>query len=195
MTSRGRASSTSSRAAEVAGRRALDVGCGGGLVTEALHDLGASATGIDAGEKPLAVARLHALERGIGEEITYTASTPGVLSRGNDQGNSALSPAWRCWSTCLIHLPPCRHWQRSQNPAGMLSSPPSTARPRRGRSPSSAPNMCLTCCPRARIPTKSSSARRNWRAPAAMPDSWWPTSPAWNTTPSPAAAASRATWT
>ena len=61
---------------EVAGRRALDVGCGGGLVTEALHDLGASVTGIDAGEKPLAVARLHALERGIDDEITYTASTP-----------------------------------------------------------------------------------------------------------------------
>ena len=61
---------------QVAGRRALDVGCGGGLVTEALHDLGASVTGIDAGEKPLAVARLHALERGIDDEITYTASTP-----------------------------------------------------------------------------------------------------------------------
>ena len=60
----------------MAGRKALDVGCGGGLVTEALHDLGASVTGIDAGEKPLAVARLHALERGIDEEITYTASTP-----------------------------------------------------------------------------------------------------------------------
>ena len=61
---------------EVAGRKALDVGCGGGLVTEALHDLGAETTGIDAGERPLAVARLHALERGIEDEITYTASTP-----------------------------------------------------------------------------------------------------------------------
>ena len=71
---------------QVAGRRALDVGCGGGLVTEALHDLGASATGIDAGEKPLAVARLHALERGIGEEITYTASTPeSFLAAGPGQ--------------------------------------------------------------------------------------------------------------
>ena len=61
---------------EVAGRKALDVGCGGGLVTEALHDLGAETTGIDAGERPLAVARLHALERGIEDEITYTSSTP-----------------------------------------------------------------------------------------------------------------------
>ncbi len=71
---------------QVAGRKALDVGCGGGLVTEALHDLGASVTGIDAGEKPLAVARLHALERGIDDEITYTASTPeSFLAEGAGQ--------------------------------------------------------------------------------------------------------------
>lgn len=56
------------------GARVLDVGCGGGLVTEALADLGADVTGIDAGEAPLAVARLHAAERGI-DGIDYIRST------------------------------------------------------------------------------------------------------------------------
>jgi len=55
--------------------RVLDAGCGGGLLTEALADLGAEVTGIDAGEAPLAVARLHAAERGI-EGIDYIRETP-----------------------------------------------------------------------------------------------------------------------
>jgi len=41
------------------GKRVLDVGCGGGLLTEAMAGLGAHVTGIDLGEAPLAVARLH----------------------------------------------------------------------------------------------------------------------------------------
>ncbi len=55
--------------------RVLDAGCGGGLVTEALAGLGADVTGIDAGEAPLTVARLHAAERGI-EGIDYVRATP-----------------------------------------------------------------------------------------------------------------------
>jgi 2-polyprenyl-6-hydroxyphenyl methylase / 3-demethylubiquinone-9 3-methyltransferase len=46
----------------VAGRRTLDVGCGGGILSEALAQRGATVTGIDMGEAPLAVARLHLLE-------------------------------------------------------------------------------------------------------------------------------------
>jgi 2-polyprenyl-6-hydroxyphenyl methylase/3-demethylubiquinone-9 3-methyltransferase len=44
------------------GKRVLDVGCGGGLLTEALARTGAQVTGIDMAEAPLKVARLHALE-------------------------------------------------------------------------------------------------------------------------------------
>ncbi|MEQ6917493.1 bifunctional 2-polyprenyl-6-hydroxyphenol methylase/3-demethylubiquinol 3-O-methyltransferase UbiG [Halomonas aquatica] len=51
--------------AGLAGRRVLDVGCGGGILTEAMAHRGADVTGIDLGEAPLAVARLHARERGI----------------------------------------------------------------------------------------------------------------------------------
>ena len=44
----------------VAERKVLDVGCGGGLICEALAQRGADVCGIDMGEAPLAVARLHA---------------------------------------------------------------------------------------------------------------------------------------
>jgi 2-polyprenyl-6-hydroxyphenyl methylase/3-demethylubiquinone-9 3-methyltransferase len=48
----------------VKGLKVLDVGCGGGLVSEALAAFGAQVTGIDMGEAPLSVARLHLLESG-----------------------------------------------------------------------------------------------------------------------------------
>lgn len=46
----------------VAGKRLLDIGCGGGILSEAMAQRGAQVTGIDLGEAPLAVARLHLLE-------------------------------------------------------------------------------------------------------------------------------------
>jgi len=49
---------------KLAGRRVLDVGCGGGLLAEGMAALGAEVTGIDLSEKPLGVARLHLLESG-----------------------------------------------------------------------------------------------------------------------------------
>ncbi|MCG3169604.1 MAG: Ubiquinone biosynthesis O-methyltransferase [Pseudomonadales bacterium] len=52
--------------APVMGRRVLDVGCGGGILSEALAQRGAQVTGIDMGEAPLAVARLHLIESGLG---------------------------------------------------------------------------------------------------------------------------------
>ncbi|MCC5887290.1 MAG: bifunctional 2-polyprenyl-6-hydroxyphenol methylase/3-demethylubiquinol 3-O-methyltransferase UbiG [Gammaproteobacteria bacterium] len=58
----------------LAGARALDVGCGGGLLTEAMARAGATVTGIDAGEAPLMVARLHGLESGIEVEYRHMAA-------------------------------------------------------------------------------------------------------------------------
>jgi 2-polyprenyl-6-hydroxyphenyl methylase / 3-demethylubiquinone-9 3-methyltransferase len=49
----------------LAGRKVLDLGCGGGILSEAMAALGAEVTGIDAGEEPLAVARLHLRESGL----------------------------------------------------------------------------------------------------------------------------------
>ncbi len=48
----------------LAGKRVLDVGCGGGLLSEGMAAMGAEVTGIDLSEKPLGVARLHLLESG-----------------------------------------------------------------------------------------------------------------------------------
>lgn len=58
----------------VAQRKVLDVGCGGGILTEALAQRGAEATGIDMGEAPLSVARLHALESGVKVEYRKVAA-------------------------------------------------------------------------------------------------------------------------
>jgi len=49
----------------LAGKRVLDVGCGGGILSEAMARLGAAVTGIDLSEKPLKVAKLHLLESGL----------------------------------------------------------------------------------------------------------------------------------
>ncbi|MEE4244511.1 MAG: bifunctional 2-polyprenyl-6-hydroxyphenol methylase/3-demethylubiquinol 3-O-methyltransferase UbiG [Kangiellaceae bacterium] len=46
----------------VKGKQILDVGCGGGILADALSALGAEVTGIDMGEAPLSVAKLHQLE-------------------------------------------------------------------------------------------------------------------------------------
>jgi 2-polyprenyl-6-hydroxyphenyl methylase/3-demethylubiquinone-9 3-methyltransferase len=51
--------------AGLAGKRVLDIGCGGGILAEAMARLGATVTGIDLAEKPLKVAELHLLESGL----------------------------------------------------------------------------------------------------------------------------------
>lgn len=46
------------------GKRAIDIGCGGGLLSEGMAALGAQVTGIDLSERALSVARLHLYESG-----------------------------------------------------------------------------------------------------------------------------------
>ena len=53
----------------LAGKRVLDVGCGGGLLSEGMATRGAIVTGIDLSEKPLGVAKLHLLETG--QKVDY----------------------------------------------------------------------------------------------------------------------------
>ncbi len=55
------------------GSQVIDIGCGGGILSEAMARRGAAVTGIDMGEAPLQVARLHALEAGI--ELNYFQDT------------------------------------------------------------------------------------------------------------------------
>jgi len=61
------------RIAGLKGKRVLDVGCGGGILAEAMSAAGARVTGIDVGEKPLKVAQMHLLESGL--EVEYRKIT------------------------------------------------------------------------------------------------------------------------
>jgi 2-polyprenyl-6-hydroxyphenyl methylase/3-demethylubiquinone-9 3-methyltransferase len=62
-----------SQRATLKGSKALDIGCGGGILAESMATSGASVTGIDMAEGPLAVARLHRAESGAAVE--YERST------------------------------------------------------------------------------------------------------------------------
>lgn len=53
------------------GKRVLDVGCGGGILSESMAQKGAIVTGIDLGEKALNVAKLHSLESGINVDYQH----------------------------------------------------------------------------------------------------------------------------
>lgn len=60
------------------GRKVLDIGCGGGILTEAMAAAGATVTGLDMAEKPLAVARLHQIETGL--DVDYQQCTAEELA-------------------------------------------------------------------------------------------------------------------
>jgi len=83
----------------VAGRRTLDVGCGGGILADAMARKGAEVTGIDLSTKALKVARLHALE----------AQTPNVQYREiSAEAMAQEQPAGFDMVTCmemLEHVP------------------------------------------------------------------------------------------
>ncbi|MEW6260778.1 MAG: bifunctional 2-polyprenyl-6-hydroxyphenol methylase/3-demethylubiquinol 3-O-methyltransferase UbiG [Thermodesulfobacteriota bacterium] len=64
--------------AGVAGKSVLDVGCGGGILTEALARMGARMTGIDMGEKPVDAAIRHAAACGL--SIRYERMSPEQLA-------------------------------------------------------------------------------------------------------------------
>lgn len=68
-----------SQRAQLAGTQALDIGCGGGILTESLARSGAYTTGIDMGKAPLQVARLHCHESDL--EIDYQQMTAEAMAQ------------------------------------------------------------------------------------------------------------------
>ncbi|MDT8388340.1 MAG: bifunctional 2-polyprenyl-6-hydroxyphenol methylase/3-demethylubiquinol 3-O-methyltransferase UbiG [Thiogranum sp.] len=80
--------------APLAGTRVIDVGCGGGLLSEGMASRGATVTGIDMGEAPLTVARLHQHESGV--RVDYRQITAEELA--------AQQPAAFDTCTCLEML-------------------------------------------------------------------------------------------
>ena len=73
------------RCGGLAGKHVLDIGCGGGILAEAMAERGAHVTGIDLSEKAIAVAKLHQLESGTEAEYkviaaeALAAETPGAF--------------------------------------------------------------------------------------------------------------------
>ena len=64
--------------ATLSGSKAVDIGCGGGILAESMAKAGAKVTGIDMAEGPLAVARLHQAESGT--DVDYLRSTAEELA-------------------------------------------------------------------------------------------------------------------
>jgi 2-polyprenyl-6-hydroxyphenyl methylase/3-demethylubiquinone-9 3-methyltransferase len=69
---------------QLAGKSVLDVGCGGGLLSEGMCEKGATVTGIDLSDKALSVARLHLLESG--RQVDYRQISAEDLAA--EQGGS-----------------------------------------------------------------------------------------------------------
>ena len=82
----------------VADRDLVDVGCGGGILAEAMARRGARVTGIDMGEAPLSVARLHQLESGL--TIDYRQATAEELAEEQPESYDVV-----CCLEMLEHVP------------------------------------------------------------------------------------------
>lgn len=71
------------------GLRILDIGCGGGLLCEPLARLGATMVGVDASEKNIRIASLHAEQSGL--EIDYRATTAEAVAEAGETFDIVLS--------------------------------------------------------------------------------------------------------
>lgn len=72
-----------------AGLRLLDIGCGGGLISEPMARLGAEVVGADAAERNIPVARIHAAQSGL--EIDYRHTIAEALAEAGEQFDVVLN--------------------------------------------------------------------------------------------------------
>lgn len=71
------------RIAALAGKKVLDVGCGGGILSESMALRGADVSGIDMGAAPLKIAKLHGLESGV--SVQYQQITAEEMAETNPE--------------------------------------------------------------------------------------------------------------
>ena len=98
------------------GCRLLDVGCGGGLLAEALSRAGARVTGIDLAPGMIEVARLHAAQEGLA--IDYRVAAAEELAREQPQALRCGHLHGSCSSTCPTPPPPWRALAALLRPGG-----------------------------------------------------------------------------
>ncbi len=101
------------RHAGLAGKKVIDVGCGGGILSESMAELGAEVTGIDLGEKALKVARLHLLESG--RKVDYRHIAAEAMAAENPAAFDAV--------TCMEML------EHVPSPASIVDACAQLARP------------------------------------------------------------------
>jgi len=82
----------------VAGQKLIDVGCGGGILAESMAHRGADVTGIDMGEAPLSVARIHQLESGV--SVNYQQSTAEAMAEAHPEAYDVV-----CCLDMLVPVP------------------------------------------------------------------------------------------
>lgn len=75
--------------APLTGLSVLDMGCGGGLISEPVARMGADVTGIDPSEANIGTARLHAVRSGV--KIDYRCASPEALSASGERFDAVLS--------------------------------------------------------------------------------------------------------
>ncbi len=92
--------------AKITGKKVLDVGCGGGILAESMAVRGAVVTGIDAGQAPLTVAKLHALESGI--QMNYQQITAEEMAQEHENAFDVV--------TCMEML------EHVPNPASVIAA-------------------------------------------------------------------------
>jgi 2-polyprenyl-6-hydroxyphenyl methylase/3-demethylubiquinone-9 3-methyltransferase len=91
--------------APLAGKNVIDIGCGGGILSESMARKGAKVTGIDLSEKALKVADLHSLESGV--QVRYKLIAAEDMAAQASPAVSMWSPVWKCWNTCPTQAPSC----------------------------------------------------------------------------------------
>lgn len=70
--------------ASLASKNVIDVGCGGGILAESMARKGATVTGIDMGDAPLNVAKIHGLESGV--EVKYEKISAEDMAEQHSEG-------------------------------------------------------------------------------------------------------------
>ncbi|MCK5901703.1 MAG: bifunctional 2-polyprenyl-6-hydroxyphenol methylase/3-demethylubiquinol 3-O-methyltransferase UbiG [Cocleimonas sp.] len=71
------------------GKKVIDIGCGGGILSESMALKGAQVTGIDMGETPLSVAELHSLDTGV--DINYQQITAEEMAQQQAEGYDVVT--------------------------------------------------------------------------------------------------------